>query len=275
MYAEGTAQQSVTAMKRHSIQSEGHPKRTIRKRFIVTLAAMTLLSAICVTLASARPPVMPPRGGSETERSRFAQQISAELKKSGTVYLYFFNGTRESSRKWQKPVEDWAKGRKVSFLAVDAESNATRSVAEDYGIMYLPTVLRLRRGYGVVEAFTGPRQVEKFAATFPVGKIPAFAKPVSDSTKKGRSVVIEFYAEWCMPCREMVPLLEQVEAKSGGRIKVLRVNVDGEMDGVRLYGVEGPPQHVLLDPYGAVRKRFDRIDRAQTLLDYAKTIGLL
>ena len=39
-------------------------------------------------------------------------------------------------------------------------------------------------------------------------------------------LVIDFYADWCQPCKQLTPILEERIKKSQGKIKLLKVNID-------------------------------------------------
>ncbi len=58
-------------------------------------------------------------------------------------------------------------------------------------------------------------------------------------------VVVDFYAEWCGPCKMLAPLLEQLAGEFEGRIKFVKVNVDGAPELAGDYGVSGVPTLVL------------------------------
>jgi thioredoxin len=58
-------------------------------------------------------------------------------------------------------------------------------------------------------------------------------------------VLAKFGAEWCPPCRMIEKELDQLESSSGGRVSVVKVNVDEQRDLAAHYGVRGIP-HLLL-----------------------------
>lgn len=54
-------------------------------------------------------------------------------------------------------------------------------------------------------------------------------------------VLVDFWAEWCQPCKAMVPVLEAVAAKYEGRLNVVKVDIDAYPELGAKYGVRGLP----------------------------------
>ena len=57
----------------------------------------------------------------------------------------------------------------------------------------------------------------------------------------GKVVVIDFYADWCGPCRKLGPILDQIASEHGGKILVGKVNVDQNRELASSEGVRGIP----------------------------------
>lgn len=58
-------------------------------------------------------------------------------------------------------------------------------------------------------------------------------------------VLVDFFAEWCGPCKTMSPILKQVKAELGNKITVLKVDVDKNQSSASFYQVKGIPTFIL------------------------------
>ena len=54
-------------------------------------------------------------------------------------------------------------------------------------------------------------------------------------------VLIDFWAEWCVPCKRLTPIIEELSIEYSGRAKVVKLNVDSSPDIAARYGISGIP----------------------------------
>jgi len=67
----------------------------------------------------------------------------------------------------------------------------------------------------------------------------------SEVLKSGTPVLVDFWAEWCGPCRSLAPKLEEVAQELGEKVKIVKVNVDENQMTPQKYGVRGIPAMLL------------------------------
>jgi thioredoxin 1 len=66
-----------------------------------------------------------------------------------------------------------------------------------------------------------------------------------DVLKSDTPVVVDFWAEWCGPCRTIAPALEEIAAEMGDKVRIAKVNVDENPGAPSRYGVRGIPTLIL------------------------------
>ncbi len=59
--------------------------------------------------------------------------------------------------------------------------------------------------------------------------------------KSDKLVLVDFYADWCGPCRKMAPYLEEIKTEMAGQVTVVRINADDNQDLMKSMGVDALP----------------------------------
>ncbi len=76
----------------------------------------------------------------------------------------------------------------------------------------------------------------------------------NEVVKSDIPVLIDFYADWCGPCKMMAPVVEKLAAEYDGRVKVGKVNVDDEQELAAQFRVMSIPYFLILKNGEAVDK---------------------
>ena len=63
----------------------------------------------------------------------------------------------------------------------------------------------------------------------------------SEVLKSSTPVVVDFWAEWCGPCKALAPILDEIATEMGETAKVVKVNVDEAGELAQQYGIRGIP----------------------------------
>src|SRR5919199_4927753 len=67
----------------------------------------------------------------------------------------------------------------------------------------------------------------------------------ADVLGSDKPVLVDFWAEWCGPCRMIAPALEEIAGELGERLTVVKLNIDDNPDAPARYGVRGIPTMIL------------------------------
>lgn len=83
-----------------------------------------------------------------------------------------------------------------------------------------------------------------------------FNKILSDN----KPVLLDFYADWCGPCKMMAPVLTQLKEKMGDSLRILKIDVDKNQSLAAQYQVRGVPTLVLMQHQNVVWKQSGVMD---------------
>jgi thioredoxin 1 len=73
------------------------------------------------------------------------------------------------------------------------------------------------------------------------GKPVTDASFVSDVLQSDKPVLVDFWADWCMPCKKVDPLLNEIANEMGDKVQIVSINIDENPETTRAYRVMSVP----------------------------------
>jgi thioredoxin 1 len=86
-------------------------------------------------------------------------------------------------------------------------------------------------------------------------------------------IVIDFWAEWCGPCKMIAPALEEIANEQSGRIRIAKLNVDDNPDTARRFDVMSIPTLLVFQDGQPVKRLVGAKGKGQLLQDLSEFIG--
>ena len=95
----------------------------------------------------------------------------------------------------------------------------------------------------------------------------------ADVLSSGKPVLVDFWAEWCGPCRMVSPILDEISAEHGEKLIIVKVNVDEEPQLAQQYGITSIPALQVFQGGEVVKSIVGAKPKPQLLADLSEFIN--
>lgn len=90
-------------------------------------------------------------------------------------------------------------------------------------------------------------------------------EPFQELIHSETPVLVDFYADWCNPCKAMTPVIQEVAREITGKARVIKINIDKNTKAAQAYGVSAVPTFILFRNGNILWRHPGMIDKVSLL----------
>ena len=87
----------------------------------------------------------------------------------------------------------------------------------------------------------------------------------SELIKSDTPVLVDFYADWCGPCKAMTPVIQEVARATQGKARVIKVNIDKSVQAANAYQVQAVPTFIIFKKGNIIWRHSGMIDKVSLM----------
>ena len=95
----------------------------------------------------------------------------------------------------------------------------------------------------------------------------------SDVLGSDKPVLVDFWAEWCGPCKMIAPILEQIAEEQAGKLRIAKLNVDDNPDIARRFDVMSIPTLIVFQDGQPAKRMVGAKGKGQLLQELSEFLG--
>ena len=85
----------------------------------------------------------------------------------------------------------------------------------------------------------------------------------TDVLKSGQPVLVDFWAEWCGPCKMIAPILDEIAGEYQDRLKIAKIDIDANPQTPRTFGIRGIPTLILFKNGSVEAQKVGAVSKSQ------------